>query len=116
MISNNHDIFILVTNSDATITLSSTDDVKLITSPDWPDPYPNNANITVVIDSPDGSTIKLTVLNLELEEPCGIDNLIIYDGKLVVIKKRKIQHTSSIGQVIRKVQTNNLFGIRRGLS
>ena len=74
--------FVLVTNMDSNITLSSRDDIKLISSPDWPDPYPNDATVVMEINSPENTIIKLTVLDLELERPCGNDNLLIIDGNL----------------------------------
>ena len=61
---------------DSNITLSSRDDIKLISSPDWPDPYPYNAVVTIVINSPDNSTIKITIFNLQVQ--CG--SLVFYDG------------------------------------
>ena len=55
--------------------------VKLISSPNWPNDDPYNANGTSIIRSPDGSHIKLVVLDLSLQSGCIYDTVRLYDGK-----------------------------------
>ena len=72
--------FSVVTNS-TLVTLKGTDDVRLIASPDWPDFYPNNVDVTVIVVSPDGSSVRVNVMDFEIEAQCAYDSLTIYDGK-----------------------------------
>ena len=50
-----------------------------ITSSNYPDLYPNSADITWLIKVPDNFLVSLTVIDLEIEECC--DRLIVYDGQ-----------------------------------
>ena len=59
--------------------LEAEDLIVEITSSNYPDLYPNSADITWLIKVPDNFLVSLTVIDLEIEECC--DRLIVYDGQ-----------------------------------
>ena len=71
---------ISVTAIGSSISLGN-DDVRLISSPFWPNDYPASTIRTTVVRSPVGSSIKLVILDLSLESSCSYDTVGIYDGK-----------------------------------
>ena len=71
--------FISVISASSSVSLEI-DDVKLISSPNWPQDYPDNADRTYTIYSPEGSSVKVLVLDLLLEGICDFDTVYIYDG------------------------------------
>ena len=66
--------------------MATTEEFRLISSPNYPGFYPNNADITFIIHSPNGTLVKVTFLDLAIQDGCNFDNLIIYDGKLYSTK------------------------------
>ncbi|KAL8173954.1 UNVERIFIED_CONTAM: Bone morphogenetic protein 1 [Gekko kuhli] len=54
-----------------------------ITSPNWPDKYPNKKECTWAITTTPGHRIKLTVRELDIEghQECTYDHLEVYNGK-----------------------------------
>lgn len=54
----------------------------LITSPDYPDNYPNNAECHWVIQATSNSVIKLIFVDFQMEnnEQCNFDYVAIFDG------------------------------------
>ena len=73
-------ILISVTTINSTNTLTTTDEIQAISSPNYPMNYSINVELIFTIHSPEGSNVKLSFLDLLLEGRC-FDPLIIYDGK-----------------------------------
>ena len=70
----------------AVISLSSNislehDDVKLISSPDWPGEFPAKNYRTFVIHSTEGTSVKLTVLYLNVAGKCDHFNVTVFEGE-----------------------------------
>ena len=75
-------LLISVTTTSATMTLE-TGDVKLISSPRWPENYPYYTYRSFTVYAPQNSIVKLEVLDLHLRSSCSYDTLTIYDGKTI---------------------------------
>ncbi|XP_055517540.1 LOW QUALITY PROTEIN: tolloid-like protein 2 [Leucoraja erinacea] len=54
----------------------------VITSPNWPDPYPNRKECSWTISAPPGHRVKLAFMEFEMElhQECIYDYLEVYDG------------------------------------
>ncbi|XP_078284467.1 tolloid-like protein 2 [Rhinoraja longicauda] len=54
----------------------------VITSPNWPDPYPNRKECSWTITAPPGHRVKLAFMEFEIElhQECIYDYLEVYDG------------------------------------
>ena len=64
------------------IELETTDEVQAISSRNYPADYPNNAHVLFVVTSPEGSHVKLTFLDLVIQDKCSTDNITISYGEL----------------------------------
>ena len=82
-------IFISVTTASATITLATAEQFHAISSPNYPGNYPNRVDRSFIIRSPEGSGVKLDILDLAIESSCNYDTLRIYDGKLYLATKHQ---------------------------
>ena len=83
-VTKDHLLIILVTTNRGSITLE-TSDVRLISSANWPDNYPNRVDDwTLTIHSPEGTGVRLDVLDLSLNKLYfySDDVLTVYDGEL----------------------------------
>ena len=74
----------------STITLANTAAFQAISSPNYPRHYPNDLDISFIVYSPEGTIIKITFLDFQIEESfdfepefdyCDYEEFIIYDGK-----------------------------------
>ena len=81
--------FVSVTTASATITLATAEQFHAISSPNYPGNYPNGVDRSFIIHSPEGSSVKLDILDLEIESSCNYDTLRIYDGKLYLATKHQ---------------------------
>ena len=70
-----------VTDESSTTILANENDFKVLTSPSYPNSYPDNAEVTFVILSPEGTNVKLDFLDLDIQESWSQAVLYIYDGK-----------------------------------
>ena len=73
-----------MTDESSTVELISENDFKVFTSPDYPSNYPHNTNLTFTVYSPEGTIVKLVLLDIEVEvdvEYVCNDQIDIYDGK-----------------------------------
>ena len=73
-------ILISVTTINSMNTLTTTDEIQAISSPNYPMNYPSNVELIFIIHSPEGSNVKLSFLDLLLDRRF-FDPLIIYDGE-----------------------------------
>ena len=73
-------IILVVTDESSTTILGNENDLKVLTSPDYPSNYPHNTYITFTVYSPEGSNVKVDILDLYIEYYCD-DPIYIYDGK-----------------------------------
>ena len=65
----------------STIVLENINDLKVLSSPDYPDNYPSNANVTFIVLAPQDSFVKLDFLELNIHSGCD-DKIVTFDGKL----------------------------------
>ena len=111
---------ISVTTIGSSITLAR-NDVRLISSPNWPSYYPPSANRTSIISSPEGSGVKLVVLDLSLESSCSYDIVYLDDGKqrissitcgnwVFVVKRRWAKYLTIVKNEQREI-AYNIYGI-----
>ena len=70
-----------MTDKNSTTVLGNENDVKVLTSHDYPSYYPHNTNLMFTVRSPDGSNVKLDFLDFYIESGCYDDSVHIYDGK-----------------------------------
>ena len=86
-----HYNWISVISTTSTITLANTEAFQAITSPNYPNNYPNDVDITFIIYSPEGTFIEILFLDFAIEQSyydyCEYEEFIIYDGKYTSIKK-----------------------------
>ena len=61
------------------------DDVKLISSPDWPGEFPAINYWTFVIHSPQNTSVKLTILDMNMKGKCDHFNLTVFEGKIAIL-------------------------------
>ena len=81
--------FISVTTVSSQITLATTEEIQAISSPNYPESYPNDVTGIFIIYSPQGSFVRLLFWDLSLEETtCKFNRIVIYEGKLY--KKKEI--------------------------
>ena len=73
------------------ITLETTEGRRIISSANYPGNYQNKADTVFLIIAPEGSHVKLTFLDLKIEDKCDFDNLTISFGKLCYTFLKKIQ-------------------------
>ena len=64
------------------ITLETTDERGVISSANYPGNYQNQADTLFIITAPEGSHVKLTFLDLKIEDKCAFDTLTISYGRL----------------------------------
>ena len=74
-------LYCLVSDTTGTILLNSEDDFRIITSPGYPDNYPHDAFVVYTILSPEGTHIRLDILEFLVYRGCYEDVMYIYDGK-----------------------------------
>ena len=79
-----------VTEMASTVTLTNANDIRLISSPNWPEPYPSNTNVSITVNSPEGSMIRLTVLDLDLPGGCEDDSLTVDKGRIFNTQNKKL--------------------------
>ena len=75
-------ITLAVTDRNSTTILRNENDFKVLATPGYPNDYPNNTYIVFTVHSPEGSNVKLDILDLRVSY-CN-DPTHIYDGKLHV--------------------------------
>ena len=70
-----------VADESSTIILENVDDLKVLSSPDYPNNYPHNASVTFTVLSPKDSIVKLDFLELSVHSGCD-DRIELFNGKL----------------------------------
>ena len=70
-----------VADESSIIALEKINDLKVLSSPGYPDNYPANANVTFTVLSPEGIFVKLDFLDLHIHPNCD-DRIETFDGKL----------------------------------
>jgi len=78
-------------------------------SPNYPEPYPNSADITWWVRAPMGKTVRLQVVDLDIEECC--DRLTVYDGHSIHGNAIAVLTgtTSDLATTVLQSTTNSLF-------
>ena len=76
-----------VADESSIIVLENINDLKVLSSPDYPYNYPSNADVTFIVLAPEGSFVKLDFLELDLPSECD-DKIETFDGKLRFFLKK----------------------------
>ena len=76
--------------------MENTEAFQAISTPNYPNNYPDDANVTFIVYSPDGTLIRIYFLDFVIEETdyyyyddCEYDEFIIYDGEQKHLIKSK---------------------------
>ena len=64
------------------ITLETTEERRVISSANYPGNYQNKTDTVFLIIAQEGSHVKLTFLDLKIQDKCDFDNLTVSYGKL----------------------------------
>ena len=86
------------------IELETTEEVQAISSRNYPADYPNNVDVVFVVTSPEGSHVKLTFLDLVIQDKCSSDNVTISYGKLYYTLSNKCKSADK-NKLIERINT-----------